>query len=100
MVKLRTRASELCVSIDHRVVVTGEDGSPVDEKSAGELKKGDLVFSGLRAMPLVAIKMHPLSTPLFEITFEPDEPVSSFNPSKYGILTRGESAHLDTDDGF
>jgi prefoldin subunit 5 len=101
VIDLRTRRSQLLVSVDHRVVIPGDDGEPSDEQYAWELKKGDLVFNGSLAVPLVADPKHfELRTRLFEITFEPDEPVSSFNASRYGILTRGESAHLDTDDDF
>ena len=92
--------AKLQVSMDHRVVVLGKDGVSMEEKMAGELTREDKVFQGSVALPLVSVTSHRMGTRLFDITFDPDEPVASFNAPLHGILTLGEPAPLVTDDGF
>lgn len=100
VVELRTREASLTVSATHRVVVPDTLGNPADLKEAAELSSGDVVFCGDRAASLVKVLPYRIVTQLIEIAFEPDCPVQSFMAPKWSVLSKGASAHYDTDDGF
>jgi len=107
VVELRTREHSLKVSSTHRIVVPypAADVSQeiMDIKEAGDMKAGDLVFSGCPPLPVPLVKVlkHPLRTRMIEIVFDPDDPVETFMAPKWCLLTRGSPATWDaTDDEF
>jgi len=100
VVELRTREATLTVTATHRVLIPNEQGTIDAVKYAGDLCRGDKVFCGVRPEPLVKVLKHKMRTRCVEIQFEPDDPVESFLAPKWSVLSKGQSPHYDTDDGF
>lgn len=100
VVELRTREATLTVTATHRVLIPNEQGTIDAVKYAGDLYGGDKVFCGVRPEPLVKVLKHKMRTRCVEIQFEPDDPLESFLAPKWSVLSKGQSPHYDTDDGF
>ena len=100
VVELRTREATLTVTATHRVLIPNEQGTIDAVKYACDLCRGDKVFCGVRPEPLVKVLKHKMRTRCVEIQFEPDDPVESFLAPKWSVLSKGQSPHYDTDDGF
>jgi len=103
IVTLKTRCGvSLSVTADHRVAVPDDEGGPTGEKRASQLRKGDLVFLGEHAVPLVKeVCPHWMRTAVVQLQFLPDLPVVTFHPPRWGLATYGQEAPFpDTEDGF
>lgn len=100
VVELRTREVALTVTSSHRVLIPNDHGTIDTVKYATCLYAGDRVFCGDRPEPLVKVLKHKQRTRCVEIVFEPDDPVESFLAPKWSVLSKGQSQHYDTDDGF
>jgi len=106
VVKLKTRRQTLSVTSDHRVPVSDTSSRPSVEKSAAELRVGDLVFCGQPPEPLVKVETPSLMrTVVVELRFRPDEPVESFIAPRWALATMGASEPDDasipnTEDGY
>eukprot|EP00930_Biecheleria_cincta_P014180 TRINITY_DN12305_c0_g1_i2.p1 TRINITY_DN12305_c0_g1~~TRINITY_DN12305_c0_g1_i2.p1 ORF type:complete len:252 (+),score=41.99 TRINITY_DN12305_c0_g1_i2:179-934(+) len=104
IVQLKTREVTLQVTASHRVCVPDERGEPLQEKCAGQLEKGEKVFVGEKAVPLVSVTRHRMRTSKFMLHLLPDKPVSAFQPPRWGLATFGQTAYEhstaypDTDD--
>jgi len=98
LVQLKTRATSIAVTADHRIVVP-LDGS-MAEKRAAELKKGDLVYCKDQPVPLEKVSSHWMTTRVVEVKLQPDSPVQTFMAPKWCMLTMGEEDTVVTDDGF
>ena len=100
VLELRTREATLKVTATHRVLIPNEQGTIDAVEYAGNLKENDNVFCGVRPAPLVRVSKRKMRTRCVEIQFEPDDPVESFLAPKWSVLSKGQSPHYDTDDGF
>lgn len=92
LVTLRTAQAEITVTHDHRVVVPTSQG--MREVPAASLTVSDSVCVGGRVQNLTKVIRQPQQvTEIFELRFNPDEPVEARMLPSWGILTKGARAH-------
>lgn len=88
IVELRVDSERLLVTSSHRVVIPSEKGEV--EALAGALQLGQAVCcsDGTRMLSHVAKSFQEIE--VFEILFDPDEPIEAWSPPIGAILTKGK----------
>lgn len=90
LVQLTTRDAIQIVTADHPVMVPRGKSSQPQAVPAESLKRGHRVYcSGFNEHPLTEVKHFSVCTVVYQITFEPNVPVESFNVPLERILTKG-----------
>lgn len=89
LVELRAGEAKLTVTASHRVVVPGQTGQR--ETLAESLRLGQSVELNQGAERLSRVLMQEQSVEIFEVRFQPDEPVEAWHLPTAAILTKGQA---------